>query len=151
MFLASEFWTKMFQLYCFAPLVCVFVMDGLWSHPCEFPRVPNDEEIDGDLSLIGPGGLSGYGVDGDNRMFGPGRPSSYRHAHEDMNDDGLGQAMTPFVGGEVHGGLGSGGPISLVGNMRRTGHRGDPTIPLSPPSPPPNPPPSPSLLPLPTS
>ena len=80
----------MFQLYCFAPLVCVFVMDGLWSHPCEFPRVPNDEEIDGDLT---PGGLS-YGVDQPYVWIETIRLSS---CSEDMNDDGLGQCMEDLV------------------------------------------------------
>ena len=45
--------------------------------PFEFPRVPDDEELDGDISLIGTGGLSGYGADGDTRMFGSGRSTGY--------------------------------------------------------------------------
>ena len=94
--------------------VCVSVMDGLWSNPFQFPRVPDDEEIDGDTSLIGPGGLFGYDV------------------HGDMYEDGLGQAITPFGGGEVQGELGSGGPISLIGNTRSMGHRDDLTKVMSP-------------------
>ena len=39
-------------------LFCVSVMEGVWSSPFEFPRVPDDEELDGDMSLIGTGGLS---------------------------------------------------------------------------------------------
>ena len=44
-------------------------MDGLWSNPCEFPRVTDDEEADGEIRTFGPGTLSGYGVGGDTRMF----------------------------------------------------------------------------------
>ena len=96
-------------------------MEGVWSSPFEFPRVPDDEELDGDMSLSGTGGLPGYGADGDTRMFGSGRSTSDGYDDGDMNEDGLGQAITPFVGGAVQGGLGSSGPIFLTGNTRRKG------------------------------
>ena len=57
-----------------------------------------------------------------------------------MNEDGLSQAITQFVGGALQGGLGSGGPISLIGNTRRVGHRDDLSKPSSSPSPSPLPP-----------
>ena len=60
-------------------------------------------------------------------MFGSGRSSCYGYDHGDMNEDGLSQAITPFVGGAMQGGLGSGGPISLFGFARRVGHRDDPS------------------------
>ena len=97
-------------------------MAGLWSNPSEFPRFPDEEEIGGELNLVGPGGSSGYGVDEDTSMFGPGRSSSFGQLDEDMNNDGLGQAITPFCGGEMQGGLSPSGPISLIGNTRRMGH-----------------------------
>ena len=37
-------------------LFCVSFMEGVWSSPFEFPRVPDDEELDGDMSLMGTGG-----------------------------------------------------------------------------------------------
>ena len=37
----------------------------LWSNPSEFPRFPDEEEIGGEMDLVGPGGSSGYGVDED--------------------------------------------------------------------------------------
>ena len=49
-----------------------------------------------------------------------------------MNDDGLGQAITPFDGGEMQGGLSSSGPISLIGSTRRMGHRDDLTMVVRP-------------------
>ena len=108
-------------------LFCVSViMEGVWSSPFEFPRVPDDEEeLDGDMSLVGTGGLSGYGADGDTRTFGSGRSSGYGYDYGDMNEDGLSPAITPFVGGAMRAGLGSGGPIGLIGNTRRVGHRKD--------------------------
>ena len=87
------------------------VMEGGCSSPFEFPRVLDDEELDGDMSLIGTGGLSGYGADGDTRMFGSWRSTGCGHDYGDMIEDGLSQAITPFVGGAVQGRLGSGGPI----------------------------------------
>ena len=113
-------------------LFCVSVMEGVWSSPFEFPRVLDDEELDGDMSLMGTGGISGYGADGDTRMFGSGRSSGYGYDYGDMNEDGLSQAIIPFVGGAMQGGLGSGGPISLIGNTRRVGHRDDLSKVMSP-------------------
>ena len=37
-------------------LFCVSVMEGVWSTPFEFPRVPDDEELDGEMSLMGTRG-----------------------------------------------------------------------------------------------
>ena len=90
----------------------------LWSNPSEFPRFPDEEEIGGEMDLVGPGGSSGYGVDEDTSMFETGRSFGYGHVHGDVKDDGLGHAITPFCGGELQGGLSSGGPISLIGNTR---------------------------------
>ena len=39
-------------------------MDGLWSNPCDVPRVAYDEEADGDIRTLGTGALIGYGVGG---------------------------------------------------------------------------------------
>ena len=116
----------------FSTLCCVSVMEGVWPSPFEFPRVPDDEELDGDMSLMGTGGLSGCCADGDTRMFGSGRSSGYGFDYGDMNEDGLSQAITPFVGGAMQGGLGSGGPISSIGNTRRVGHRDDHSKVMSP-------------------
>ena len=44
-------------------------MVGLWSNPSEFPRLPDEEEIGGEMNLVGPGGSSGYGVDEDTGMW----------------------------------------------------------------------------------
>ena len=44
-------------------------MAGLWSNPSEFPRLPDEEEIGGEMNLVGPGGSSGCGVDEDTGMF----------------------------------------------------------------------------------
>ena len=112
-------------------LFCGSVMEGVWSSPFEFPRVL-DEELDGDMSLMGTGGISGYGADGDTRMFGSRRSSGYGFDCGDMTEDGLSQAIIPFVGGAMQGGLGSGGPISLIGNTRRVGHRDDLSKVMSP-------------------
>ena len=73
----------------------------LWSNPCQFPRVPGDEEIDGDIITFETGRSFGYG-----------------YVHGDVNDDGPGHAITPFLGGELQGGLGSCGPIILIGNTK---------------------------------
>ena len=52
-------WTKNVLVARFhSTLFSVSVMEGVWSSPFEFPRVPDDEELDGDMSLIGTGGLS---------------------------------------------------------------------------------------------
>ena len=153
MFSTSEFAQEMFQLHCFIPLLRVFVMAGLWSNPSEFPRLPDEEEIGGEMNLVGPGGSSGYGVDEDTGMFGPGRSSGmnlvgpggspgygvvedtgmfgpgrssgFGQIDDDMSNDGLGQAITPFRGGEMQGGPSPSGPISLFGNTRRMGHGDD--------------------------
>ena len=85
-------------------------MDRLWSNPCEFPRVADDEEADGDIRTFGPGALSGYGVGGDTRMLGSGRLSGDNHNHEDINGEGLGRT----------------GPISMSGNTKHEDHRGKP-------------------------
>ena len=58
-------------------------------------------------------------------MFGSWRSSSYGCDYGDMNEDGLSQAITPFVGGAMQGGLGS-------GNARRVGHRDDLSKVMSP-------------------
>ena len=53
-------WTNIVLVARFhSTLFCVSVMEGVWSSPFEFPRVPDDEELDGDTSLSGTGGLSG--------------------------------------------------------------------------------------------
>ena len=57
-------------MFKFHPTCLFVVMDGLWSNPCEFPRVTVDEEADGDMRTFGPGALSGYGDRGDTRMLG---------------------------------------------------------------------------------
>ena len=49
-------------------------MAGLWSNS-ESPRLPDEEEIGGEMNLVGPGGSSGYGVDEDTGLFGPGKSS----------------------------------------------------------------------------
>ena len=103
-------------------------MAGLWSNPCEFSRFPDEEEIGGEMNLVGPGGSSGYGDDEDTSMFGPGRSSGFGQIDDDMSNDGLGQAITPFRGGEMQGGPGPSGPISLFGNTRRMGHSCDPYV-----------------------
>ena len=100
-------------------------MAGLWSNPSEFPRFPDEEEIGGEINLVRPGGSPGYGVDEDTGMFGPGRSSGFGQLDEDMSKDGVGQAITPFCGGEMQGRLSSSGPISLIGNTRRMGHSDD--------------------------
>ena len=46
---------------------------------------------------------SGYGVDEDTGMFGPGRSSGFGQIDDDMSNDGLGQAITPFRDGEMQG------------------------------------------------
>ena len=107
-------------------------MAGLWSNPGEFPRLPDEEEIGGVMNLVGPGGSSGYGVDEDTGMFGPGRSSGFGQIDDDMSNDGLGQAITPFRGGEMQGGLSPSGPISLFGNTRRMGHGDDLSMVMSP-------------------
>ena len=96
-------------------------MAGLWSNPSEFPRLPDEEEIGGEMNLVGPGGSSGYGVDEDTGMFGPGRTSGmnlvgpggspgygvvedtgmfgpgrssgFGQIDDDMSNDGLGQLL----------------------------------------------------------
>ena len=42
---------------------------GCGSNPSEFPRFPDEEEIGGEMNLVGPGGSSGYGVDEDTGMW----------------------------------------------------------------------------------
>ena len=103
----------------------MFVTAGLWSNPSEIPRLPDEEEIGGKMNLVGPGGLSGYGVVEDTGMFGPGRSSGFGQIDDDMSNDGLGQAITPFRGGEMQGGPSPSGPISFFGNTRRMGHGDD--------------------------
>ena len=156
-------------------------MAGLWSNPSEFPRLPVEEEIGGEMNLVGPGwssgygvdedtgmfgpgrssgmnlvgpggssgygvdedtgmfgpgrssgmnlvgpgGSSGYGVDEETGMFGPGRSSGFGQIVDDFSNVGLGQAITPFRGGEMQGGPNPSGPISLFGNTRRMGHGDD--------------------------
>ena len=132
MFLSFECGKNVLAARFHSTMFCVSVMEGVWSSPFEFPTVPDDEELDGDMSLMGTGGLSGQSADGDTRMFGSGRSSGYGYDYGDMNEDGLNQAITPFAGGAMQGGLGSGGPISLIGNTRRVGHRDDLSKVMSP-------------------
>ena len=73
------------------------------------------------MNLAGPGSSSGYGVDEDTGMFG----SGFGQIDDDMSNGGLGQAITPFRGGEMQGGPSPSGPISLFGNTRRMGHGDD--------------------------
>ena len=93
---------------------CLFVfMDGLWSNPCDVPRVAYDEEADGDIRTFDTGDLSGYGVGGDTHMLGPGILSGDDHDHEDINWNGFGSI----------------GPISMSGNTIHEDHCGDLTKP----------------------
>ena len=91
-------------------------MDGLWSIPCDVPRIAYDEEAEGDIRTFGTGTLSGYGVGGDTHMLGPGRFSGDNHDHEDINWNGLGSI----------------GPISMSGNTIHEDHCGDLTKVMSP-------------------
>ena len=126
MFSASEFAEEMFHLHCVIPLLRVFVMAGLWS--VNFRDFADEEEICGEMNLVGPGGSSGNGVGEATSMFGPGRSSSFGQLDEDMNNDGLGQAITPFCGREMQGRLSPNRPISVIGNTRPMGHSDDLTM-----------------------
>ena len=100
-----------------------------WVVVGEFPRFPDEEEIGGEMNLVGPGGICGVGEV--TSMFGPGRSSSFGQLDEDMNNDGLGQVITPYCGGEMQGRLSPNRSISLIGNTRRMGHSGDLTMVLT--------------------
>ena len=113
---------------CFRCLV-LFHVAGVWSHPDEFPLLPEDEESAGDMNMVGPGKPPGIDyVDGDMNMFGPERPSELGSTDEEPNLLGpqessqfgnsaeqFGQAITPFQGD----GMPANGQISLIGNTRR--------------------------------
>ena len=57
-------------------------------------------------------------IHGDTKRFGNWEIIWLRSCSGDVNDDGLGHAITPFLGGELQGGLGSSGPVILIGNTR---------------------------------
>ena len=53
MFLSFECGKNVLVARFHSTLFCVSVMEGVWLSPFEFPRVPDDEELDGDMSLTG--------------------------------------------------------------------------------------------------
>ena len=59
----------MFHLRCFISRLRVFIMAGMWSHPDDCPLLPEEEESDGVMNVVGPMRSSGFGVDGNTHMF----------------------------------------------------------------------------------
>ena len=51
----SQFVQEMFKLRYFISRLRVFIMAGLWSHPDDFLLLPEEEESDGDMNVVGPG------------------------------------------------------------------------------------------------
>ena len=90
--------------------------------------------VDGDAHMFGPGRSSGFEhVDEDMNVVGRGRSCGLGYTGEETNLLGLhrpsqfgsfneqnfnSHAITPFHGDGMQGGLGSSGPISLIGNTR---------------------------------
>ena len=75
------------------------------------------------MNIVGLGKTSGLGYTGEEtNLLGLHRSSQFDSFNEQHFNS---HAITPFQGDGMQGGLGSSGPISLIGNTRRMGHRDD--------------------------
>ena len=121
---------KTFQLWCQSCIdnLSSCLACGHTAH--EFPPLPEEEEGEGDMNMVGPGRSSGFGhADEEPNFLGLHRTSGFSSFGWQSFSS---QQVTPFHFEGKQGGLVSSRPINLVGNTGRMGHPEQISIILSP-------------------